>query len=409
MSEQQATSEDAHARAGAGTNGGGEDAGGGPGRGLAWASIALGVVYVVALAAALFYLPRWAPALLQLEHWTADWRTSLLSDRAESQHPGIAVIIVDEETLEDFPYRSPVDRGLLARLIAFADKAGARVIALDFIVDQATEPDKDAALLNAIRAARARIVLGGLDERVRLKPHQRSYQDAFLAKAGRPKGYLNLRYESDGVVRYAASPAPGSRYGQSFSHLAARLAGAADRLEPGHRIAWLLPPRDGTDTFTLLSGRSVLEAEKAPDGPLARSFRKLLAGKLVFIGAALSDKDRHRTPLSVSTGEGMPGVLVHAQIAAQLLDGRAIHHLRASGEWPVLLAVALIGFLLGWRYRLKRFDFLVGLFGTAVLIGLDSLVFSQFRVILPFTTPLLAWVLGVTGGSYTSMLFRRAA
>ena len=73
--------------------------------------------------------------LLGLEQWTSDLRTAILSDQAERQHGGVAVLAITEDTLAGLPYREPVDRQLLARLVAIADRAGARAIGLDVILD----------------------------------------------------------------------------------------------------------------------------------------------------------------------------------------------------------------------------------------------------------------------------------
>ena len=56
--------------------------------------------------------------------------------------------------------------------------------------------------------------------------------------------------------------------------------------------------------------------------------------------------------------------------------------------------LCMLGILVGMRYNLVRFSYPLG---TAVLIGLDLLVFVTFRTILPFTLPLLAWVAGAVG------------
>src|SRR5262245_36000816 len=139
--------------------------------------------------------------LAWIEHWTGDWRTALLSDRLTSQHPRVAVVLIGEETLERYPYRLPIDRRLLASLITAVDAAGAKTIGLDFLFTQATEPVKDDALLEALTKANARIVLGAGDERVELSKRQADYQDAFLKKAGRPAGYVNLQTDADRTVR----------------------------------------------------------------------------------------------------------------------------------------------------------------------------------------------------------------
>lgn len=76
---------------------------------------------------------------LWLEHRTGDIRTALFSHRPKKQHPDIALVTIDDATMQPYPYRSPVDRGLLANLVGELDKAGARAIGLDFLFLKPTE------------------------------------------------------------------------------------------------------------------------------------------------------------------------------------------------------------------------------------------------------------------------------
>ena len=35
-----------------------------------------------------------------IEHWTSDWREALLGSKVDESHPGVSVVLIDEETLE---------------------------------------------------------------------------------------------------------------------------------------------------------------------------------------------------------------------------------------------------------------------------------------------------------------------
>src|SRR5690349_20810394 len=83
--------------------------------------------------------------LLYVEQVVADVRTAWQMP-AEPQDPNIVIVALDEDTLQQFPYRSPVDRGFLADLINTIAGFHPRAIAVDVLFDQPTEPDKDAAL-----------------------------------------------------------------------------------------------------------------------------------------------------------------------------------------------------------------------------------------------------------------------
>jgi CHASE2 domain-containing sensor protein len=341
-------------------------------------------------------LSRNTALLRSLEHWTTDWRTALLADRAASQHPGLAVVLIDDDTLEGLPYRSPIDRALLARLVETLDGTGARVIGLDFMFDQPTEPEKDRQLIAALKKAADRIVIGTVDERVPLKSERREHLANFAREAGVATGYLNLRYELDRVIRGEAEPAPGGGTTESFAGAIARRSG----IDPGThapRIAWLATPEDGSDAFLVLPAGQIV----APSDELERKMAELLLaqvkGRIVLVGGDVSDQiDRHPTPLSNLTGEPMPGVLIHAHAVAQRLDGRRLSLLAPHWETALIFAMAFVGFLLGWRFRAS--GWITSAIPVAILGALDAIFFAGSRTIIPFAAPALAWVAAVLLG-----------
>ena len=186
--------------------------------------------------------------LFWLEHWTGDWRTMLLSDRPKSQHPDVAVVKVTEDTVDLFPYRTPIDRGFIARLVSTIDEAGPKAIAIDFLFVKATEPVKEDELIRAIKAAKARVVIAVGDNRAELTEAHRAYQKAFLERSGAVGGYANLLTGGDRVVRFVAPPAD-SEFPQSLAVAAAKPdAPPADGAAPhflvaasGRRPATVLP------------------------------------------------------------------------------------------------------------------------------------------------------------------------
>ncbi|MCB1456905.1 MAG: CHASE2 domain-containing protein, partial [Nitratireductor sp.] len=71
---------------------------------------------------------------------------------------GVVVVAIGEETLKQFPYRSPIDREFLAGVVAAVAKARPKAIGIDILFDQATEPAKDGELARVI----AETVAGGV-------------------------------------------------------------------------------------------------------------------------------------------------------------------------------------------------------------------------------------------------------
>jgi adenylate cyclase len=128
----------------------------------------------------------------------------------------------------------------------------------------------------------------------------------------------------------------------------------------------------------------------------------------VLIGGDFVDRDKHLTPLSIADGARLPGVVVHAQILAQLIDGRSLYTMPWLNELLLLIAVAFLGFLLSLRWRIKRFGWQLFFGGLVVLIGLGSILFVFFNIIAPSTTLFFAWTFGVTGGHYMPRILQRA-
>jgi CHASE2 domain-containing sensor protein len=346
-------------------------------------------------------MPRYAPGLLRFEHAMGDVRTSLLSDQLPSQHPHVAVLGITDLTLANSKARLPIDRALLARLVDAVDAAGAKAIGIDVLFVRIQPAEGEEELIEAIRRAKAKVVLAAADERVGLSPAETERQAKVLAAAGRPAGYANFSTERDWVVRFKAPPAPGTAFPKSFARLLAESAGTTVD-ERTRRIAWLRDPEDRSDTFLTIPGEVLLR----PAGdPLLKSAQEGLKDKIVIIGAMLPDVDRHITPLSSRASERMAGAVVHAHIVAEMLDGRRIGQLEVDSLALRLglAALAGFGFWIGWRFRLSRRGLLLSSLATITILALDTFVFWQSRIILPVVLALMAWFLGEFTGHYMGL------
>lgn len=356
---------------------------------------------VVALATTLLLtdsMPRYAPGLLRMEHALADMRTSMLSDRLPSQHPRVAIIAVTDRTLDDYKARLPIDRLLLAKLVDAIDGAGAKAIGIDILFYRTAPADNEDALIDAIRRSHAKVVVAAADARVSLTAAQSARQKAFLDAARCAAGFANLATERDWVVRFKAQPAPGSPFQKSFAQLLAEAGGVVPDMSH-RRIAWLREPTDGSDTFLTIPAETLL---RTADDPLLQKARGEIRDKIVIIGGTLPDVDQHLTPLTSHSDEPMPGALVHAHMLAELLDGRRVNQLELD-SLSLRLGIAFLatlGFLIGWRYRLKRKGILLGSLATVVILALDAFVFWQVRIILPIVLALLAWFIGEFSGHW---------
>lgn len=373
----------------------------------------LGLLLALAISGAitsgLASLSHQTALLRSLEHWTSDWRTALLADRAPTQHPRIAIVLIDDDSILTFPYRSPVDRALLARLVTVLDGAGAQLVALDFLFDQPTEPDKDRALINALASARSKVILGTVDERVPLRAERRTYLGTFLRETGATTGYLNIRHEIDDVIRGEAEPAADAgAKGDATPSFAVAIARAAGVTTASHasRIAWLRSPADGSDTFMVLPAQQLVAPADPAQAKMAELLLASLKDRIVLVGGDLSDHiDRHATPLSKLEQAQIPGVMIHAHALAQKLDGRPLRLLGPIWETVLVFAMSLIGLLLGWRYRTS--GWLTSTLPVVLLGALDAIFFAGLRTIVPFAAPALGWIAGIFTGRASRWLVQR--
>jgi len=381
--------------------------------GSGWAIPLLGVLWACVVAAGLTGASLLGVSPEGPDEWTYDWRTLFFSQSADRPREDIAIILIDEESMREYDYISPIDRGLVAKLLQGLDTAAPKAVGLDFIYDRRSEDDKTEALINAIKTMRSPIVFGAIDGRIRgFKAEDLRYQEEFIAKTGREAGHVFFARQldqlkiGDQVVRYIGERAPAPPHRKSIAQLLVEKSGATAPMEPASPyVAWLLPP-PGSDLFPLFR-----VPRHRPDAPaetiLPESWRQALRGKIVLIGGDFVDRDKHLTPLSVLDGAKMPGVVVQAQILAQLRDGRSIHEVPWQTELALLAVVALLGFIVSSFISVKRYDWLVYFCGLAALVALGVAIFSVYTVIIPTTSLFFAWTAGVTGGHYAETTARK--
>jgi adenylate cyclase len=331
------------------------------------------------------------------EHWSSDLRTRYLSKRPATQHGRITFVYVTDKTLEPHAYVSPTDRQLLADLVRAIDAAEPSVIGFDFIIDRPTEPAKDEALMAALRDAKAKVVVGAIDEPL-VKAKRRSFQASYLKKVNRPAGhvYFDARYDllivSDQVIRHMAGPQQKHDHPRSFARQIVDAVGSYPEPRSTY-ISWLLEPEDGSETFQSLPAEQVLGRSGTP-----LPLKDMLKGRIVLIGGNFLDRDQHLVPLSVVSNARYPGLFIHGQIVAQLLDGRSLTTLSLPLQLAVIALSGLLGLWLGYRQRWillgPDLPSLVGL----VLAGMAAFVYAD--LILPYTGMLLAWFSGLAVGRY---------
>ncbi|MGD1922722.1 MAG: CHASE2 domain-containing protein [Paracoccaceae bacterium] len=313
------------------------------------------------------------------------------TDPSREQDMRISLIAIDEATMATLPYRSPVDRGVVAQIIELLGAAGAKAVGIDILLDQPTELEKDARLAAAISALEIPVVIAWADARAGMTESQSAWLTQFLDASGAIPGFANLQQDQDGVVRHHISALSGTQV-QGF---AAALTG---RASPEHvatqwRIDWRLPQANGAPIFQKTPAH-VLPLMRANPQILETWYRD----RIVLIGADLPQQDRHVTPLSlVQGGDLTAGVEIHAHLIAQLLDRNTVREIPSTAQAAYVLMTALIasGLAILPIHFLVRVVLLGGLV-AAHLAGLVG-IFTQTGVLLVIASPMLAIAVASAG------------
>lgn len=363
------------------------------------------------------------PLVATLDKFAGDWRIALGSPRASEQRPDIAIVMIDENTLLDYESRSPVDRRLLAEVLRAIDAAEPRAIAFDFIFDRPSRHDEE--LIAALRQSRAPVVLGAIDRRVTNNPEESfARQAAFLEKAGKPVGHVMLERKagrlasgSDSTVRMVAGPsppapsvAPGQKlapaeFADAFVDVIAKAAGIKHRPE-SREIAWLRePPGDSLFATLPVPRHDPAAVKPALEGVVPESWKEILKGRIVLVGAAMIDRDEHLTPLSVRDGP-VPGVTIHAQALAQRIDGN-----RDVRQWPwpatlfVVTFVALVCFFAATLRLFRGRGWLFRGIGLAIIGVASAIAYALWRIDIPSSALMTAWLGAGFCGLYSDRIF----
>lgn len=129
-------------------------------------------------------------------------------------------------------------------------------------------------------------------------------------------------------------------------------------------------------------------------------YKQQFKDKIVLIGtttATIGDSDIHRTPFA----EKMPGIEIHANAIATLLQGKAIAEAIPNSllrGWLTLLGVVWVGVLLDVLPKRPVEQLLGGLGSAIAYAGISYLAFTYGYLILPTAIPVAA--IALSGLSY---------
>ena len=327
---------------------------------------------------------RGLPVVRVAENWSRDLRVATLTPGVP-QSDAIVVVTVTEETLAAFPYRSPIDRRFVAELLRTLRGKGARLIGLDLLLDQPTEPDKDEELRRALRSPPLPVVVATADTSDGLTAEQHAFLVAYLD--GVPQGVPMIGPDPvDGVVRALPLGRTGNGSVQpAFVTAIAQALGIdvpeADALPLRFRGA----PDDRTPPFAVYPAHA---AALLPDAWFDE--------RVVLVGVDLPLQDRHRTPFSVTGDSGtrdMPGVLLQAHALSQLIEAEPAPSRSSLQGVLVTLAFAAIGagiVVLGLPAAAKALGLLMA---TAILWVGGFALYASSAALVPLVPATLALLL----------------
>lgn len=341
----------------------------------------------IGLAATLgFALTHFVSLFHHLEVRTQDIRETGFSARLP-QDSHIVVVAINEESLSRFPYRSPVDREFLAKVLKTLEAKQAKAIYLDVLLDQPTEPAKDDALRATIQSLRTPLAVGYTHSPEVVTPDQLEYLKDFVPE--RHRALVNLATDPfDGTVRWLNEGETRADVPASVPFKMLSLLGEeTPKIDGRSQVAWRRAAAEGEQAFAIYPSHAI---EHLP----AEWFQ----GKLVMVGAVLSLTDRHRTPFASLQDEAlgmMPGVVVLAHQTSMLLDDRRVNMPSVWQASGVVLLFSLLGAVLGW---VRKSVVVTVLSGAVVLSAYWAMAFLQYDAIqwmLPLVAPSLAFVMAM--------------
>jgi class 3 adenylate cyclase/CHASE2 domain-containing sensor protein len=284
-----------------------------------------------------------------------------------AQDNNIVIISINEQTLEQFPYRSPIDREFLAKLLITLDKKGVRLIGLDLLFDQPTEEAKDDYLKKVLREIKTPVFASYTNLTNVLNEDQQKYLDDFVPPDLRASANMGVD-PFDGTVRWIYPGEQTPTEPKSFVRRAAEIL-QIETPKNFMEIAWRPNPDEDTPPFKVYPAQTVAFLQPA-----------WLKDKVVFIGAVLSITDRHQTPLQIVSRKGedglIPGVFIHAHGLSQIMDGRPEPIFPGHLSILIALAAAILG--VGIGLLKKGFLFNIGV-GFVLIVGWWALAFLNFK------------------------------
>lgn len=289
----------------------------------------------------------------------------LLNDVVETFRPATRQDTSDDVLIVTTSYEM-YDREELAKVIeGLAElQHPVKALGIDLFFDLHSDPGKDRRLERALKTFYNKDIKVIVAERTPDTNNPKFWATDNFLKETRAR-WGDVRFDtSHGVVREL----PLRNKTQMFSVLLAEQAGANP---PERSINIAYRTTEDGQAFTEISIDSLI---KSFSTGLPKKLGQRLKDKIVLIGLTsnntIKKEDWHPVPPwvrydpgfsgtshSATSGNMMPGVVIHAHIIDQLLEGRHVLQLPPKIEWLVIAVLSLLGILLSyWKgSRISKF------------------------------------------------------
>lgn len=297
----------------------------------------------------------------------------------------ITIIGIDEASFAALRQQWPWPRSWHGRLLDHLREAGVAAIGFDVVFAEPSTPQEDRVFAEAI-ARSGNVVLAadllyretdGVRQWLRVEP------DKALTDAGAVPGFASVQLDPDGVQRLV----PQFRdafWSQTLALFDRKYPGVVAQMQasPDMRIRFL----GGPHSFKYIPYYQILE----PDKYLPEHWREYLKDNIVLIGRDLkattevgsAQADMFQTPFFARNQELMPGVEIHANLIANMVNGDTLHEAPDSWSLGFWLGMASLSLLTMRRWQPVMSGLIgLGLIGTAGAVA--YVLFSRELIWLP--------------------------
>jgi adenylate cyclase len=343
------------------------------------------LVCVAVGSAAVALTLRGTDALDSLELDTIDTRFEIRGAREAPRD--IVIVALDDRTLTGVDLGRAPMRALQARVLERLRRDRPRLIAYDMQFIGRSSPRADEALVQAI--SRARPVVLATRNVPQGPPLRVPAGERDPGRLGARLGSVEALNDEDGVVRvmpYFSDPP------QAFAVVAAEelLGHPVDQGAFPDGAAWI-DFRGPPGTFREYSMSRVVDGDHRPG---------TFSDKVVLVGATSPDlRDIVMTP---SSADPMPGVEVHANSLATILDGFPLSDASAPVAIGLAILLASLAPLVAVRFS-AAVAIGAAFLAAAIFAGGAQLAFEGGSI-LPVTYPLAGLVVGTAGAAAVDLL-----